>query len=155
MFGIDREINKRLSDHNKWIHGKLGEIAKKDSTPHEVAFGVALGVFVGMATPGFDVLVALLVVLLLKVHRIAVLIGVALINPITTAFLYPISFKLGAFFVGYEPVKDVSFFSLTNLLSLSKPLLVGNVIMAFLLGMLAYAITYWLYYVVHYKKRKK
>ncbi len=145
-------FQKKLSEHHKWLHGKLGEIAEKETTPHEVAFGVAIGVFVGMATPGFDILVALLVVLLFRVHKLAVFIGVALINPITTAFLYPISFEIGSFFVGYSPAENTAFFSFSNLISISKPLLVGNLIMAVILAILAYLGAYSFYYYSHYRK---
>ncbi len=145
-------FQKKFSEQHKWLHGKLGEIAQKETTPHEVAFGVAIGVFAGMATPGFDVLVALLIVLLFRIHKLSVFIGIALINPITTAFLYPVSFQMGAFFVGYNPAQDSAFFSLSNLISISKPLLLGNVIMAFILGILAYFVAYSFYYFAHYKK---
>lgn len=149
-------IQKKISEHQKWISDQFQEIAKKEPTPHEVALGFSLGVFIALATPGFDVLVALLLALLLKkINKIAVFIGVAVINPITTAFIYPFSFKLGAFITGYESLQGVSFFSLHNLLNISKPLLVGNVALGLILGVAGYFLVYAFYYYAHYRKVEK
>ena len=150
-----KRIHEHIQEKHEWVKGKFTEIARNETTPHEVGLGFAIGIFVAMATPGFDALVALLVVLLFKVNKLAVFIGVALINPITTAFIYPFSFKLGTLIVGYKPLEHTSFFSIQNLLNMSKPLLVGNVAMAFVLGIIAYFLAYWIYYYSHYRFIKK
>ncbi len=150
---IHRSIHKKVSEHQKWISDQFHEIAKKEYTPHDVALGFSLGVFIALATPGFDVLVALLLVLLLKnLNKLAVFAGIAVINPITVAFIYPFSFKLGAFLTGYEPLQGASFFSPHNLLNISKPLLVGNVALGLILGVIGYCLVYAFYYYTHYRK---
>ncbi len=150
---IPKHIHKKISEHQKWISDQFQEIAKKEYTPHEVALGFALGVFIALATPGFDVLVAVVLALLLKnLNKLAVFIGVAVINPITTAFIYPFSFKLGAALTGYEPLQGANFFSLPNLLNISKPLLVGNVALGLILGVIGYFLVYAFYYYAHYRK---
>lgn len=153
---IHKKIHKHVTDQHEWVKGKFEEIARKESTPHEVGLGFAIGLFIALATPGFDVLVALLIVLVFKsVHRLSLFFGVALINPITTAFIYPFSFKLGSWIVGYTPLENVAFFSLQNLLSISKPLLVGNLVLAIILGVVSYFLVSRLYYYGHYKRIEK
>ncbi|MBI2575075.1 DUF2062 domain-containing protein [Candidatus Woesearchaeota archaeon] len=147
------KIQKKISEHQKWISDQFQKIAKKEYTPHDVALGFSLGVFVALATPGFDVLVALLLTLLLKnLNKLAVVIGVVIINPITTALIYPFIFKLGAVLIGYEPLQGANFFSLHNLLNISKPLLVGNIAMGIILGVASYPLVYAFYYYTHYRK---
>ncbi len=152
MPAIHERIRNAISGHHKWVHSKFVEIASKESTPHEVAFGFALGLFVGLATPGFDIPVVLFLILTFKVHRLAVLMGAAIINPITTAFIYPFSFEVGKLLVGYDPIMKSSLFSWHTLLSISKPLLIGNLVLAVILGFISYFIVYSLYYFFHYRK---
>lgn len=148
-------MHRKITGYDRWVRNQFHEIAKKEATPHEVALGFSVGLFAGLATPGFDVLAALLLALVFKLHKLAVFIGVALINPITTIFIYPVSLKIGAMFIGYNRLQDVSFFSLENLLNLSKPLLLGNLILATALAIVSYALVYALYYYGHYKSIEK
>ncbi len=156
MTRLDGEIGKKLDEQGKWIHGKLKEMADSASSPHEVALGFAIGLFTALATPGIDLLVALLLVLVFKLHRLAVLFGVAIIdNPLSLAVIYPSSFQLGKMIIGYEPVTTDGFFSLHNLLNISKPLFVGNILIASVLALVSYFIVYNIYYYWHYRKIEK
>ncbi len=158
MERVHQAINKSLQEHHEWIKGKLREIAEKDTHPHDVAIAFSIGLFIALATPGIDLLLALLVGYLLRLHKIALVFGVALINPLTTAFIYPLSFKLGQYVVRYESVEGTAFFSLETLRNIGVPLLIGNFIMALLLGALSYGIVYLVYYLTHYtqiEERKK
>lgn len=144
-------IRKKLS--HRWIRRKLSEIARKEHTPHEVALGFSIGIFVGLSVPGLDIPVALLVILAFRnLNKLAVFFGLATINPLTTAFIYPFSYELGALITGIRHSHGTALLSLRTLFDFSVPLIVGNIILGLVLGIVSYFAVYYLYYRLHYRK---
>lgn len=76
--------------------------------PHEVALGVALGVFAGsMPIMPFQTAFALFLALLFKGSKIAAALGTWVSNPLNWYFLYYFSFKIGARIMGLPSTNKV------------------------------------------------
>lgn len=68
-------------------------------SPHEIALGFAVGVFVGcLPYLGLQTLMALLLAAGLKGNKIAAVIGIWISNPITAPFLYGLTYYVGVYF---------------------------------------------------------
>jgi uncharacterized protein (DUF2062 family) len=82
----------------------LFRILRQNSTPQELAMGIALGVFIGMAVP-YGLQVATMVVVALffrRFNKIAALLGSLVTNPFTTPFLYLVYYRIGKWLVGFK-----------------------------------------------------
>jgi uncharacterized protein len=73
-----------------------------DDTPHKVAGGVALGVFMGI-TPGEGVLITLFFAYILRLNRLAALAGVLAVNMWTTVVTLPFAAAVGGFIFRVNP----------------------------------------------------
>ena len=80
-------MKKRIRDYIK-------QFFLIDDTPHKVAGGAALGVFLGM-TPGEGVLVTLFFAYILRLNRLAALAGVLAVNMWTTVLVLPVAAAIG------------------------------------------------------------
>lgn len=131
-----------------------------DDSPHKVAGGAALGIFLGIA-PGEGVLSTLFFAWLFRLNRLAALSGVAATNMWTTALFLPFSATIGGFLFHVSP--DVLmqnfhanyslgwkyFFSKIILFDFVLPLVVGLIVVAFAIAMIFYLIVY---FSLKYKK---
>jgi uncharacterized protein (DUF2062 family) len=139
-------------DPRQWLRALL----MLDDTPHSIALGSAIGVFISI-TPTFGIhmvlvmAIALLTRRLFYFNRIAALIAVYLANPLTMVPIYWFDYKVGTLFfadtVKWEQFKEMfhestlaewqaSMKSLA--LIVGKPLLVGSLIVATASGLLTY-----------------
>lgn len=141
-----------------WIKQKLksfwDNVLSQKTHPHEIAFAYGLGIFIGVL-PGVDLLLGFLVLLFFRINKVALIAGMATINPLTTPFVYALSFQIGKSMVGYTPLEDVGKFSTTNLLNISKPLIIGNLVFAVIAAFTAYVIVYVFAYFFVYMKHKR
>ena len=71
--------------------------------PHELAFGIAIGVFSGMmpVLPA-QIIFAVALAILFKASKITAAIGTWVSNPLNWYFIYVYDFKLGAYLLGIE-----------------------------------------------------
>ena len=112
-------------------------------TPHELALGIALGIFTGMMPiMPFQITLAVALALLFKGSKITAAMGTWVSNPLNWYFLYYFSFKIGAVFLGLSE-KNRIFLSVMAtmregdelLATLGKMASAGGTIMAaFLIG---------------------
>ena len=141
-----------------WVRQKFksfwDNVLSQKTHPHDIAFAYGLGIFIGVL-PGVDLLLGFLVLLFFKINKVALIAGMATINPLTTPFVYALSFQIGKSMVGYTPLEDVSKFSTANLLNISKPLIIGNLIFAVIAAFAAYVIVYIFAYFFVYMKHKR
>ncbi len=71
--------------------------------PHELALGIALGVFSGMMPIlPFQIALAVALALLFKASKITAALGTWASNPLNWYFIYLYDFKLGAYLLGVE-----------------------------------------------------
>lgn len=134
-----------------------------DDTPHKVAAGAALGVFLGI-TPGEGVLCTLVLSSLLRLNRLAATAGVLAVNMWTTFLVLPIAATVGAFVFGKNYSELVGqfhgisgnygklFFSKIFFYDITLPLLVGFFIVA---GTIALSIYFLLLLLLNFKGKQK
>ena len=140
----------------------LRTILTLDDSPHHVALGVAIGMFIGLTpTVGVQMLVvitlAFLTRRLFEFNRLAALLTVYVTNPITTLPIYWFNYEIGTYFVDgqmtYEAFGAVfEYHSLATwwdavcglFLKIGAPLIVGSLIVATVVSLPTYPVMYWL-----------
>lgn len=129
-------------------------------TPHNIAAGFALGIFLGIV-PGEGVMTTLVLASLLKFNKSSALAGVLATNQWTLIFLMPISAATGGFLFGVTSSDLISqfnesyhlglrfFLSKAIFFDLALPLIIGFVIIAGAVSLLSYLL---LHLLLKYKK---
>src|SRR5437867_5606952 len=93
------------------LKGMFRAILMLDDTPHSIALGTAIGLFIAWTpTVGIHMILVVALALLLRANKVAGLIAVYISNPITLVPMYWIEYKLGAVVVDkhitYEDVRE-------------------------------------------------
>jgi hypothetical protein len=85
----------------------LFRILRQNSTPQELAMGIAVGVFIGMAVPYGLQIAAMVGVALFyrRFNKIAALLGSLVTNPFTTPFIYLAYYRIGKWLVGIKGMR--------------------------------------------------
>jgi uncharacterized protein (DUF2062 family) len=127
-------MKKRIRDYIK-------QFFLIDDTPHKVAGGAALGIFMGM-TPGEGVLITLFFAYIFRLNRLAALAGVLAVNMWTTVLTLPVAAAIGGFIFRINPETLANdfhqvfslglnyFFSWNILRDVALPLFAGYAILA-------------------------
>jgi uncharacterized protein (DUF2062 family) len=136
-------------------------------TPHGIALGVALGVFIAITpTYGFHTLLVILAAFLIpKANKIAIFLGTNISLPPTLPFITWGGYEIGRLiFPGKYPQLSEEFFkglsrlSVWNILMTIKhlylPLFVGSVVLGIACGLLFYALAYFVTWLVERKHLK-
>lgn len=139
----------------------LRTILKLDDTPHHVALGTAIGMFIGLTpTVGIQMLVVIALAFLTRrlcaFNRLAALLTVYVTNPITTLPIYWFNYEVGTLFVdgqmSYEAFGAVfEYHSLATwwdavcglFVKIGAPLIVGSLIVATAVSILTYPLMFW------------
>jgi uncharacterized protein len=134
-----------------------------DDTPHKIAGGAALGIFLGI-TPGEGVLITLLFAYIFRLNRLAALAGVLAVNIWTTVLVLPFAATIGGLVFRVDPQKLSNdfhetlrlgfqyLFSWNILRETALPLLAGYVIIA---GAMAVALYFFLLFILIRKRKLK
>ncbi len=117
-------------------------------TTEEVARGTALGIFIGMTpTMGFQMPIALFCALILRMNKLAAVLGVWITNPITAPFIYGLEYESGRWLLGMERVQipdELTWVGLKQFgWDVALPLGVGSLVYAVVCGILAYYLSLW------------
>ncbi|HRY82158.1 MAG TPA: DUF2062 domain-containing protein [Candidatus Moranbacteria bacterium] len=131
-----------------------------NDTPHKIAGGAALGIFLGI-TPGEGVLTTLILASIFRLNRLSATAGVLATNMWMTILVLPFSAGVGAF-IFKTNAKDLInnfhatyhlglkfFFSKIIFLDLLLPLIIGFVITA---GAIALVFYFLIYFLLKYNK---
>jgi uncharacterized protein (DUF2062 family) len=149
-------MRKRIRDYIK-------QFFLIDDTPHKVAGGAALGVFMGI-TPGEGVLTTLFFAYIFRFNRLAALAGVLAVNMWTTVLVLPVAATIGGLIFHLNPqtlsndfheslnVGWQYLFSWNVLRETALPLIVGYVVSA---GIIAAAIYFGLLFLLIRRKKKE
>ena len=71
--------------------------------PHELALGMAFGIFMGMTpTIPFHIIIAVALALVFKASKITAVAGTLICNPITIYPVYKYCYSIGAFILGFD-----------------------------------------------------
>jgi uncharacterized protein (DUF2062 family) len=130
--------NSDPSDRSHWKQ-RLGALYARfkslNGDPHDVAMGLAVGVFVAVTpTIPFHTAIALTLALVLKVSKPAAVIGVWFSNPITIPPMYYGSYKLGMLLLGRSGSPDFSVHSVLELLKQGADVTIAMIIGGAVLG---------------------
>jgi len=152
----------------KFTKNKIKNFLKKffliNDTPHKIAAGAALGVFLGIV-PGEGVICTLVLTTLFGFNRLAATAGVLAVNMWTTVFILPLAAGAGAFVFGKNYSELVGqfngmdgnftqlFFSKIFFFHITLPLLAGFFIVAGLISLMLYFGLFAL--LVNHRKNKK
>ncbi|WP_437186004.1 DUF2062 domain-containing protein [Planctomicrobium sp. SH668] len=149
----------------------LNTILHLDDSPHSIALGTAIGVFVGITpTGGFQMALVLLIAFCTKkffrFNRIAGLIGVYISNPLTTIPLCWYSYRIGTLFYPNKTTwlefKEMFHFASISdscsslkliIVNVGLPLAVGSVILGAIFAIVSYPVV--LYLASSIQKRRK
>jgi uncharacterized protein len=118
--------------------------------PRKLAWGMALGVFVGVTpTIPFHTIAVLTLAPMFRVSVITAVLGIQVSNPLTIPFLYLTAFKAGHFLLlRGAPLRLPETYTLANSLDLiwrgGLALQVGGVIIAIPPAILSYFLTKWI-----------
>ena len=119
--------------------------------PREIALGFALGIFIGMTpTMGIQMPIAVFIAALFKCSKISAVFGVWITNPITSPFIYGITYIVGAKLLGLKAVMTLpenltwSFVMemLKNAPVIFGALTVGGILIGLPLSILCYVLAY-------------
>ena len=90
---MPRPYLKRLYDRFLKLRGK----------PREIALGFALGLFIAFSpTMGIQIAIAVFLASIFKWSKISAALAVQITNPLTAPFIYGLTYRLGAQFLGLE-----------------------------------------------------
>ncbi|MFA6285301.1 MAG: DUF2062 domain-containing protein [Parcubacteria group bacterium] len=149
-------MKKRIRDYIK-------QFFLIDDTPHKVAGGAAMGVFMGI-TPGEGVLVTLFFAYIFRLNRLAALAGVLAVNMWTTVLTLPVAAAIGGLIFRIDSQKLSSdfhetlglgwqyLFSWNIIRETALPLIVGYVVFA---GSVAAVLYFALLYLLIKRKKLK
>jgi len=145
----NKSWGNRISRFFKFLYLKLFRI---HDTPQRIALGLGLGVFLGIL-PGTGPIAAIFLALLLRVNRIASLLGSLLTNTWLSLVTFLLSIQIGSSIMGIDWqdtrrnwIHFIKGFRLADLKQLSTlriicPVIIGYFIVAFVLGLLVYLIS--------------
>ncbi len=134
---------------------------KLRASPHAIAGGMALGLFIGMSPFfGLHVITAVSLATLLKWSKITALIGVNITNAITAPLIYPINYWIGTKLFGSAGATEwPSNFTFTEFLKLLeqstqiiRDLTIGGLVLGAPLALFGYGVT--LRLVIVYRRRR-
>jgi uncharacterized protein (DUF2062 family) len=121
-------------------------------SPHFIASGMALGLFIGM-TPffGLHVVAALILATFLKMSKIAAVIGVNITNAFTAPLIYPLNYWVGTRLVGSSHAVDwPAAFSVSEMLNflrysplIVRDMVIGGTVLGLPLAFLGYGLILW------------
>ncbi len=136
----------------------LRAILSLNDSPHAIAKGTAIGMFLGLTpTVGIQMLLVMLVSLFMRFNRKAALITVYISNPFTTIPIYWVNYKVGTLFFE-ETVTREQFAELLTyhgfsewldaiqavFIKVGMPLLFGSLVVATIGGIITYPLILWL-----------
>lgn len=138
----------------------LVQLLRLNSSPPEIALGVAIGVFICiLPLYGLHTVMVIIAALLVRpANKIAILVGTNLSLPPTVPFITWAGYEIGRFMLGakkYPPLawSDLKNISFQKVADLYLPLFLGSIV----LGLICAAIFYFIAYLIvqNFKERRK
>lgn len=151
MVGFQGKEGVKVASHKTiTLKARFLTLLKSNSSPHEIALGIAIGVFIGI-TPfyGFHILTALIVALTVKhVNKVAIFLGINISLPPTIPFITWAGYRLGRNFLGGDSYpalgwNDFRYFSYDTFFHLFSALVVGSLFLGITLSVAVYLLTFW------------
>jgi uncharacterized protein len=104
--------NSRIAYYRKKLKYLYVRLLRLKGEPHELALGMAIGVFAGMMPIlPFQIALAVAIALCFRASKITAALGTWISNPLNWYFVYLLDYKIGAYLLGleggYEIIKSV------------------------------------------------
>lgn len=140
----------------------LRQVLMLEDTPHSIALGTAIGMFIGMTpTVGIQMLLVIVTALIcapfFRFNRVAAILTVYISNPVTMIPLYWMNYKVGTLFVSgnvsrerfaqifhYEGLSEWCSTIVSLVVEVGWPLLIGSFVVATVSGLATYPLMRWL-----------
>lgn len=140
----------------------LRTILMLDDTPHSIALGTSIGMFIGMTpTVGIQMILVLITAFLtrpcLRFNQVAAIVTVYISNPLTSVPIYWFNYKVGTLFIegdlppdAFSQILKYKGFNqwwdavVTLFVEIGAPLIVGSLVVASICGVLTYPAMRWL-----------
>lgn len=129
---------------DKFLH-----LLKSNSSPHEVALGVAIGVFIGfLPFYGLHTIMVLFIALLIPhTNRIGMLLGINVTMPITAPFVYWAGYSVGRGLTGGKApavtIESMRKVTMGDIPEMFYALFFGCVVLGMLSAVVFYAVTFY------------
>ncbi len=135
----------------RWKFRKiLVKLFRLNNTPHEIAIGVAIGVFIAvMPLYGLHTLMVIIAALLVRrSNKIAMLLGTNISLPPTVPFITWAGYEIGRFILRRDfPDLDWTVFksiTVKKVINLYPPLFIGSLILGIVLAVVFYFLIYFI-----------
>jgi len=149
-------MRKILLDIRKGPKHWYNEMVKAKMGPFEIAFGFSVGVFCTMiALPVANLLLALLAIALLRVNKLAVMMGYLIVLWPLSPFIYYASLRLGFFLFGKGLTISISEISFEVIKRYVAIFAIGNIILATSAAAAAFFAAYSMAKLVEIIKKRK
>ena len=124
-----------------------------DDTPHNIAAGAALGVFLGIA-PGAGIAASVVLASFFRINRLAAIAGAIATNTWTLIFALPLAAAVGGFMVGGDKTSLIAQFNQIQnsglkflctkeiLFNIVLPLTLGFVVVSGAIALFCYILTF-------------
>jgi uncharacterized protein len=165
--------NSRITYYRKKLKYLYLRLLHLKGEPHDLALGMAIGIFSGMMPIlPFQIALAVAVALCFKASKITAAIGTWISNPLNWYFVYLLDYKIGAYLLGleggYEIIKSVmasiyrhdEISVIWNTLfssgfAIFSALLIGGIITGIVAAVPAYFIFLWLFQKIKIWRQKR
>lgn len=136
----------RILSPGRWWREFLRQLGELRCKPHEIALGMAIGVFIGITpTIPFHTMLAVSLAVLARGSKLAAALGVWVSNPLSIPLLYYGSYRIGQLVLGLPDLRLPEERSLLVMVRLGGEIvgamLLGGVILGIIPAVLAYVLT--------------
>ena len=127
-----------------YLKGLVAEVMETDGSAQVVAFSFALGSFIALLpTFGIGVFIALLLLILFPfLHKPGLLVAFVIWNPLVQIPLYSIGIGIGALLFSGLPVVSLDVTLWDQVVSLTRRVFVGSLIVSSTLSVLSYCLVF-------------
>ncbi len=148
-------MEKILLDLKRGPRHWYNELIKAKMSPLEIALGFSVGIFCTMlALPVANLLFALLAIALLRVNKLAVMLGYVVVLWPLSPLVYYLSLKFGFFLFGKKmtiSIGQISFSTIKNYIGIFA---IGNLLLAALTAVALFIVVYSVAKLVEMVKKK-
>ena len=149
----------RRQFHRFWYRLRRGlvEVLRTASSDHTVSIGYAIGTFISiLPTPGFSVLVGVLVVMIFpRISKVAVFLAMAIWNAWTAMPIYWLSAVIGEAIFGDAPIVWFELEALNQVFQYTRRFLIGNLIFSIPFSFFSYFLARWVLQTVRIRRRAR
>ncbi len=141
----------------KWkLHYYFRRMVRQHGSPHKIALGAAVGVFLGFfPTFGVGTFLALLLATIFRLNKIAALVGTVIGIPWFAPFIWTVSYLLGAFILREDWRSFLANFQVREIPQRALlPYWLGNFIISLTSGVITYVVILQIIQITRRRKRK-